>query len=270
MYVRQPAVAGRFYPDTREELVRSIDEFLEPAKHQRIKALGIIAPHAGYVYSGHVAGAVYTRVDLPQRNIVLCPNHTGLGTPLSIMKNGAWRTPLGDMQIDQELSDALMNQDRDLEEDNAAHRFEHAVEVQLPFMQHIGGADVQFVPITIGTSDFGSLEKLGRAMAKVIQERYRGTLIIASSDMNHYESDAITRVKDRKAIDQVIAMNPRGLYDVVRQESISMCGYGPAVAMLTAAKLLGAQQAELLKYATSADVSLDFDRVVGYAGIVVA
>ena len=266
---RQPAVAGRFYPDTREELVRSIDEFLEPAKHQRIKAIGIIAPHAGYMYSGHVAGAVYTRLDLPQRIIVLCPNHTGLGTPLSIMKSGAWRTPLGDIHIDQDMCEALMIEDRDLEDDSAAHRFEHAVEVQLPFMQRIGGK-LRFVPITIGTSDFGSLEKLGRAMAKVIQERYRGTLIIASSDMNHYESDAITRVKDRKAIDQVIAMNPRGLYDVVRQESISMCGYGPAVAMLTAAKLLGGQRAELLKYATSADVSLDFDRVVGYAGIVVA
>ncbi len=151
-----------------------------------------------------------------------------------------------------------------------AHRFEHAVEVQLPFMQQIGGTEVKFVPITIGTSSFDPLEKLGHAIAKVIQEIDPATLIIASSDMNHYESDSITRIKDRKAIDQVIAMNPGGLYDVVRRENISMCGYGPAVSMLTAAKLLGAQRAELVKYATSADVSLDFDRVVGYAGVLVA
>jgi AmmeMemoRadiSam system protein B len=221
------------------------------------------------MYSGHVAGAVYARVDLPQRNIVLCPNHTGLGTPLSIMTNGAWRTPLGDMQIDEEICTALMDADRDLEEDTAAHRFEHAVEVQIPFLQHIGGAAVRFVPITIGTNHFEDLEQLGNAIAKVIQEVAPGTLIIASSDMNHYESDAITRVKDRKAIDQVLAMNPRGLYDVVQREKISMCGYGPTVSMLTAAKLLGAKQAEMVKYATSGDVSLDFDHVVGYAGIVV-
>ena len=221
------------------------------------------------MYSGHVAGAVYARVDLPQRNIVLCPNHTGLGVPLSIMKSGAWETPLGDVPIDEELCDALMRADPHLEDDTHAHRSEHAIEVQLPFMQHIGGASVQFVPITIGTSNFQRLEELGRAIASVVEKIERTTLIIASSDMNHYESDAITRVKDRKAIDQVLAMNPQGLYEVVQREKISMCGYGPSVSMLTAAKLLGATRAELVKYATSGDVSLDFEHVVGYAGMMV-
>ena len=136
-------------------------------------------------------------------------------------------------------------------------------------MQHIGGASVQFVPITIGTSNFQRLEELGRAIASVVEKIERTTLIIASSDMNHYESDAITRVKDRKAIDQVLAMNPQGLYEVVQREKISMCGYGPSVSMLTAAKLLGATRAELVKYATSGDVSLDFEHVVGYAGMMV-
>lgn len=267
--VRQPAVAGRFYPGEADTLDQSISEFLQPANQQRSKALGLLVPHAGYMYSGHVAGAVYARIDLPQRNIVLCPNHTGFGTPLSIMTSGAWRTPLGDMQIDEELCAALMEEDDDLENDTSAHRLEHAIEVQIPFMQHIGGTSVRFVPITIGTSHFGHLEDLGRALAKVVREVVPGTLIIASSDMNHYESDAVTRVKDRKAIDQVLAMNPRGLYDVVQRENISMCGYGPTVSMLTAAKLLGASKAELIKYATSGDVSLDFDHVVGYAGIVV-
>ena len=185
------------------------------------------------------------------------------------MTTGAWRTPLGEMQIDEALCTALMDEDSDLEEDSSAHRFEHAIEVQIPFMQHIGGESVRFVPITIGTSHFGHLEDLGRAIAKVIQKVAPGALIIASSDMNHYESDAITRAKDRKAIDQVLAMNPRGLYDVVQRENISMCGYGPTVSMLTAAKLLGATRAELVKYATSGDVSLDFSHVVGYAGLLV-
>ena len=267
--IRQPAVAGRFYPAEPDTLTESIREYLEPANQPHIKPIGVVVPHAGYMYSGHVAGAVYSHIDLPQRNIVLCPNHTGFGTPLSIMTAGAWKTPLGEMQIDEEICAALMDEDPDLEEDTSAHRFEHAIEVQIPFMQYIGGQQVRFVPITIGTSHFGHLEDLGRAIAKVVQEIAPRTLIIASSDMNHYESDAITRVKDRKAIDQVLAMNPRGLYDVVQRENISMCGYGPTVSMLTAAKLLGAQKAELVKYATSGDVSLDFDHVVGYAGIVV-
>src|SRR5207245_595360 len=150
------------------------------------------------------------------------------------------------------------------------HRSEHAIEVQLPFLQHIGGTSTRFVPITIGTSNLDRLEELGRAIAGVLQDLNQNTLIIASSDMNHYESDAITRVKDKKAIDRILAMDPPGLYHVVREESISMCGYGPAVAMLTAAQLLGATRAELKKYATSGDVSLDFDHVVGYAGLIVS
>ena len=267
--VRQPAVAGRFYPAEPDKLARSIREFLEPVPRQIVKATGIVVPHAGYMYSGHVAGAVYACIDLPQRNIVLCPNHTGLGEPLSIMRRGAWQTPLGDMQIDEELCTALMDADAHLEDDVSAHRLEHSLEVQLPFMQHIGGTSVRFVPITVGTNDLGWLEELGRAIAKVIGEAAAPVLIIASSDMNHYESDTITRVKDRKAIEQILAMDPQGLYYVVGREQISMCGYGPTVAMLTASKLLGATRAEVVKYATSGDVSLDFDHVVGYAGMIV-
>jgi MEMO1 family protein len=270
--VRRPAVAGRFYPSEPDALAASIRDYLEPVP-QPVKALGVIVPHAGYMYSGHVAGAVYARLDLPPRSIILCPNHTGLGTPLSIMKQGAWQTPLGDMQIDEELSEALMAADPYLQDDASAHRLEHAIEVQVPFLQHIqqiGGASGRFVPITIGTSNWGRLEQLGGAMASVLRDAGQSTLIIASSDMNHYESDAVTRVKDKKAIDRILALDAPGLYDVVRRENISMCGYGPAVAMLTAANLLGARRAELVKYATSGDVSLDFDHVVGYAGLVIS
>jgi len=163
-----------------------------------------------------------------------------------------------------------MQADADLEDDIDAHRYEHAIEVQLPFLQYIGGSSVQFVPITVGTINLQRLKALGRAIAKVIQTVAPQALIVASSDMNHYESDAVTRVKDSKAIDQILAMNPEGLYEVVGRENISMCGYGPAVVMLTAANILGVSKAELVRYATSGEASLDFDHVVGYAGIIVS
>ena len=267
--IRKSAVSGRFYPANPDELRNVLNGFFEPIQ-PRSKVIGVVVPHAGYIYSGHVAGAVYSRIELPLRNIVLCPNHTGRGTPLSIMKSGSWQTPLGQMQIDEELSSELMKADPSLEADIAAHQFEHAIEVQLPFMQQMARSSVRFVPITLGTSHLERLQALGHSIAKVVQAIAPDALIIASSDMNHYESDAITRVKDHKAIDQILALNPEGLHEVVRRENISMCGYGPTVAMLTAAKTLGASKAELVKYATSGDVSLDFDHVVGYAGIMVS
>jgi len=264
--IRKPAVAGRFYPANSKDLLSELKKFVPP-NDQPSKAIGVIVPHAGYMYSGHVAGAVYSEVKVPPRNIVLCPNHTGRGVPLSIMRSGEWETPLGNMRIDEELCTALMEADPNLEDDTVAHQFEHSLEVQLPFIRHVGGADVTFVPITVGTGSWTHLSNLGRAIAAVVEKVAPDALIIASSDMNHYESDAITRVKDRKAIDRVVELDALGLYDVVEQEDISMCGYGPATAMLTAARNLGASKADLVKYATSADVSGDFDRVVGYAGM---
>jgi len=266
--LRRPAVAGRFYPAEPGELVKAIEGYIHPAE-QRIQAIGIVVPHAGYMYSGHVAGAVYSCVELRSSNILLGPNHTGLGPPLSIMRSGAWLTPLGELEIDQAVCASLIAADPQLADDAQAHRFEHALEVQLPFLQHLAASSVKFAPITIGTGNWQRLEALGQAIATVLAKADQRVLIIASSDMNHYESDAVTRIKDRKAIEQILAMDPQGLYDVVRRENISMCGYGPAVAMMTAAKLLGARKAELVKYATSGDVSGDFDRVVGYAGLLI-
>jgi AmmeMemoRadiSam system protein B len=220
------------------------------------------------MYSGHVAGAVFARTEVPQCCIVLCPNHTGIGTPLSIMSEGAWETPLGSVPIDSALAASLMQRFPALQEDSAAHRAEHAAEVELPFLQ-LRQPDLRFVPIAIGTGRFEPLEQLGIAIANVIAVQRQAVLIVASSDMNHYESDAVTRVKDHRAIERILVLDARGLYDVVTQQDISMCGFGPAVAMLTAARELGAKSAELVKYATSGDVSGDRERVVGYAGIVV-
>jgi len=265
--VRHPAVAGQYYPRNPENLRAEIESFTD-LKAQPIAALGCVAPHAGYMYSGHVAGAVYARLQLPETFIIMCPNHTGMGTPLSIMSDGEWETPLGHAIIDSELAAELKARFPGLSEDAGAHRHEHAIEVQLPFLQ-ARLPQFTFVPIAIGTSRFEALHGLGEAIGNTIASAGRRVLIIASSDMNHYEPDRLTREKDARAIEPILALAPRALYEVVTTENISMCGYGPAVAMLTAARILGAKSAELIKYATSGDVSGDRDHVVGYAGIAV-
>lgn len=265
--VRHAAVAGRFYPKDRDTLRRDVQSYLSTQK-AATPALGCVVPHAGYIYSGAVAGAVYAQVDLPQRCIVLCPNHTGKGRPLAIMSSGDWETPLGQAPIDSPLAVALKGRFPLLTEDADSHRSEHAIEVELPFLQ-VRRPDFTFVPIALGTGQFEILEKLGEAVADAVQTQNERVLIVASSDMNHYENDAATRIKDHKAIDRMLALDARGLFEVVMKEEISMCGFGPAVVMLTATKRLGATSAELIKYATSGDVSGDRDMVVGYAGIVV-
>jgi MEMO1 family protein len=265
--VRAPAVAGRFYPANPAKLLADVESYLSPPQ-ERAKAIGCIVPHAGYIYSGQVAGAVFSRLQIPASCIVLCPNHTGLGHPLAIVKDGAWRTPLGEIPIDSELAAKLLQAFPALVEDSAAHRSEHAIEVELPFLQ-VAKPGVNFVPIAVGTGNLMLLEYLGEAMATVVTDCDAPVLMIASSDMNHYEDDATTRVKDRKAIEQILALNARRLHETVVNESISMCGFGPAVAMLTAAKRLAATKADLVDYATSGDVSGDQETVVGYAGIIV-
>jgi AmmeMemoRadiSam system protein B len=266
--VRPAAVAGKFYPGDPKKLAASVRSYMV-ADQQPEMVLGCVVPHAGYMYSGHVAGAVYARVRVSRRCIVLCPNHTGLGTPLSMMTRGAWQTPLGDVGIDVELADALMQEFPLLTDESLAHRTEHAIEVQLPFLQTLRSG-IRFVPIALGTRQFDVLEGLGFAIADVLSGIDEPVLVIASSDMNHYESDPVTRVKDEKAIEQILALDARGLYDVVMQEEVSMCGFGPTIAMLTAARQRGATQGDLVKYATSGDVSGDRQMVVGYAGIVVS
>jgi AmmeMemoRadiSam system protein B len=270
--LRRSAVAGRFYPGDPDDLRAEARGYLSqasPADQAPLRALGCIAPHAGYMYSGHVAGAVFARVQVPRRCIVLCPNHTGMGRALAIMSEGAWQTPLGDVPIDAELAEDMKRSFPALQEDSAAHRAEHAAEVELPFLL-LRQSELRFVPIAVGTGQFEMLEQLGKALADVIAAQKDPVLIVASSDMNHYESDAVTRVKDHRAIERILTLDPRGLFDVVSQQNISMCGFGPAVAMLTAARRLGARLAELVKYATSGDVSGDRETVVGYAGVVIS
>ena len=265
--IRHAAVAGRFYPAHAEILARDLSQYVRPAP-RRLQALGCLVPHAGYMYSGHVAGAVYGALELPSTYVILCPNHTGRGAPLAMYAEGEWETPLGRVAVDRELAAQLRTACPSLSEDALAHAGEHSLEVQLPFLQRLTPG-FTFVPVAIGVGSFAPLENLGEALARVLPAWPRPVLIVASSDMNHYEDDHTTRLKDQKAIDALLALDARALYDVVRRQNISMCGFGPAVAMLTAARRLGADRAELIRYATSGDISGDRSAVVGYAGIAV-
>lgn len=265
--IRPAAVAGRFYPSDPIRLRNQIDE-LTVGAGDKGSALACMVPHAGYVYSGHVAGAVYGSLNLPSRFILLGPRHYPQGERLAMLSEGLWETPLGAASMDAPLAADLKKAFPLLREDAVAHAPEHSLEVQLPFLLRSVG-NFTFAPVLIGVDRFDTLETLGHAVANVVQKQSDAVMIIASSDMNHRESDAITRAKDRRAIDAILALDAQRLYDTVRRESISMCGYGPAVAMLTAARDMGATSAKLVRYATSADVNGDYDDVVGYAGIAI-
>jgi AmmeMemoRadiSam system protein B len=263
--LRLPAVAGRFYPDNPEELTALVREYAKPqpdTKPQQVKAC--LVPHAGYRFSGHVAGAVFSRIALPQKIIILGVRHFPRGESLAILSSGAWRTPLGDAPVDEALAAVLKNECPILREDRVAHSAEHSLEVQLPFLQVLSPG-FTFAPLALGTVRFDDLVAVGEALARVLAANPE-VLLLTTSDLNHYENDATTRLKDKKAIDQILALNPLGLYDVCRNEGISMCGLGPAVAMLIALRARAARQAELVRYATSADISGDSSSVVGYAG----
>jgi AmmeMemoRadiSam system protein B len=274
--IRPPAVAGTFYPSDSRELARQIDEYANaataaPAAGAKIAARGCVAPHAGYMYSGQVAGAVYASIEIPARCILLGPRHYPRGEAMAILTEGSFTTPLGEAEIDSALARELAYACPRLREDSVAHEREHSLEVQIPFLQRLAG-DFRFVPVVLATDRYPVIEELGHAIARVVAGRNQqgeSVLVIASSDMNHYESDAITRAKDERAIAHILALDPRGLYDTVRGEQISMCGYAATVAMLVAVRELGATGARVVRYATSADINGDRERVVGYAGIVI-
>ena len=266
MTTRMPAVAGRFYPGSKQALLAELGRYVSAESEPR-RAFGLMAPHAGYMYSGPVAGAVYAAAEIPGRLVILCPNHTGHGRGLAMMGDGAWHTPLGDVPVDEPLAAELAARLPELEADEFAHRFEHSLEVQLPFLQYRREA-FHFVPICIGTSRLETLLRLGDALAGAVQAAGEPVLLVASSDMTHYESARQASRKDHLAIRCLEALDPEGLARTVREEEISMCGWGPAVAVAQACKKLGATRGELVRYATSGDVTGDMGSVVGYAGMI--
>ncbi|HXN64844.1 MAG TPA: AmmeMemoRadiSam system protein B [Candidatus Acidoferrales bacterium] len=266
--VRQPAVAGRFYAADPVALGDEVRQLISSAQAvSKSAAIACLVPHAGYVYSGGVAGAVYARLAIPNRVLILGPRHFPRGADLAINRSGVWQTPLGAAEIDAELGDLLAKAFPRLVDDVRAHQTEHSLEVQIPFLQMLAPG-FRFVPIAIGTSDLATLEGLGNAIAEALVQIAEPVLMVASSDMNHYEEDGVTRAKDRRAIDRLLALDALGLYQTVRGEGITMCGYAAATAMLVAACQRGAKSAELVKYATSGDVFGDREEVVGYAGMV--
>lgn len=263
---RSPAVAGQFYYGTAKKLTHQVEQYIDQNARKE-KAIGIVAPHAGLIYSGPVAGAVYSSIDFPATFILLGPNHTGLGAQISLMESGEWEIPTGTVLIDDKISYRIAKNVPEVTKDAHAHLFEHCLEVQLPFILYFSKR-VKIVPIVILSATIDACKALGKGIAGAVREAGYPVVVAASSDMSHYVQDDIARQKDKKAIDRIVSLDPEGLYEIVLREKISMCGYLPVTAMLFAVKALGAQSARLVRYATSAEISGDYDHVVGYAGIV--
>lgn len=265
--IRHPAVAGQFYPGTPKELDLAVRRLTQDLP-DRITAKGVVVPHAGYVYSGAVAGEVFSSVEIPVSHIVFCPNHTGVGAEVAIMSRGSWRMPWGDVPIDEGLAGRLLKASLLVSEDRSAHGREHSLEVQLPFLRRFRES-FRFVPIALGRLSITDCRSLGEAVAGVLRDEQSPPLLIASSDMTHYETDASARTKDQKAISRILALDPEGLYRTVRSERITMCGVIPTLVVMFAALSLGATEARLIRYSTSGDVSGDRSQVVGYAGMAI-
>jgi AmmeMemoRadiSam system protein B len=265
---RTPAVAGKFYPENSVELEKKIAGHLGDLSKNKRKAIGVVSPHAGLIYSGDVAGAVYSRIEIPETVILLGPNHTGQGDTISVMTKGLWSMPMGDIAIDEELATLLCKETPIAKPNFSAHQFEHSLETQLPFLQYLKKS-FRIVPICLKKVDFSICKKLSEGIVKALEQTEKSVLIIASSDMTHFESHKVAKEKDIKAIAKIENRDALGLYETVQQEQISMCGVNPVTVMLLCCEKRGAQKAELIEYKTSGEVNGDKNRVVGYAGVIV-
>ncbi|OAG26899.1 AmmeMemoRadiSam system protein B [Thermodesulfatator autotrophicus] len=265
--IRMPAVAGRFYEANPELLRQEIESYLDPTAPKEA-AIGAVCPHAGYMFSGHVAGAVYSRLIIPDTVVILGPNHTGLGHPAAVMAKGTWQMPFGPVAIDENLAGLILQESQVLSHDVEAHLYEHSLEVQVPFLQYLN-PEVSIVPICISHLPYEALEDIGLALAKGIAAYDKPVLIVISTDMSHYVPHEVAKQKDALAIEKIMELDALGLLEVVTREKISMCGVFPAAAGIIASRALGAKGAKLIKYATSGEVSGDFYQVVGYAGLII-
>lgn len=268
--VREPVVAGYFYPAQKSNLLTMLKRFIDTGAEQELcKAL--VSPHAGYIYSGPTAGATFSRAVIPETVILLGPNHTGYGEPYSVASYDSWITPLGEIEVDKNITGMLVETSRYLHEDEVAHIREHSIEVQLPFLQFLR-RDVKIVPIVLsGYVDDPAWYDIGESIARVLNlnNRENNVLIVASSDMTHYEEQEQAQEKDNYAIQAILSLNEDILSQRIQEKNITMCGYGPVIVSIIAAKNLGADRAELVKYTTSGETSGDYSQVVGYAGILI-
>lgn len=274
MPIRKPVVAGRFYPADQNALQKEIKHYLEAGKQLQPeniqgartgKLWAAMLPHAGYVFCGSVIGAVLSGQKLPENIVILCPNHTGYGTPLSVWPDGEWITPLGDVPINQKMTQEILDTDCGFQADMHAHLREHSIEVLLPFLKTIC-PDLKIVPICVGTANPHVLQKAATGLADVLSKNSNAGIVV-SSDMNHYENERETIDKDEAALRQVISMNPEGLLEVTVRKNISMCGVAPMALALMTARILEGITPQFIGHTTSGQASGDHDHVVGYAGV---
>lgn len=264
---RQSVVAGQFYPGRADELRRTVEGYLT-GEQPPCPAIGMMVPHAGYVYSGAIAGQTFSRVEIPSTVVLLGPNHTGYGSQLAVFPSGSWSTPLGEAEIDAGLAARVIEECPGAKADDLAHRFEHSLEVQIPFIQ-VKSPTARIVPICVGHSNLDSLLAFGEALGRVLETTPGKILLVGSSDMTHYESAETARQQDMKALKKILELDPDGLYHLILTERISMCGVFPMVALLAAARHLGAIKGALVHYGNSGDVTGDQAEVVGYAGVII-
>jgi MEMO1 family protein len=264
--IRNPYVAGYFYPGSASELKATIAKYVDKDAPKE-EVVGLLVPHAGYQYSGPVTGATISRIKFKDTFIIIGPSHSGLGKPYSVMPEGTWKTPLGNVEVDSELARKIIAVSKYLREDYQAHQEEHAVEVQIPFLQYFK-PDVRIVPIILAHAEAAVYKEIGKDIARAIKELNREAVILASGDMTHYETRASASSKDNKAVEAMLELNEDELTRRYQKLSISMCAYGPVVCLISAAKELGATGAELVKYQTSGDITGETEAVVGYAGVI--
>jgi AmmeMemoRadiSam system protein B len=271
--IRMPAVAGQFYPADSQEAAEELDRIIQPTDAPR-HAIAIVVPHAGWKYSGRTAGKVYSNVHIPDRVILIGPNHRDVGSPYAVYDSGSWHTPVGPVCIAEPLAAELLDHCELLAEDPKAHGTEHSLEVQVPMLLRLN-PQVQIVPILIGggwpeAGGCAELRLIGQAIAEIVREYGRPVLLIASTDLNHYEDQTTSHIKDKLVLDAVAKLDEDGLMQRVKDVGVSMCGVAPTYVVLVAAKKLGARSAELIDYRTSGDVTGNFASVVGYGGVVIA
>ncbi|HEY3360555.1 MAG TPA: MEMO1 family protein [Methanosarcina sp.] len=264
--MRQPAVAGQFYPLRSENLEEELKKCFEGLEIRERNILGAVCPHAGYVYSGKIAAHVYAVLPKADTYVLFGPNHTGYGSPVSVSME-TWKTPLGTLEVDRELAEGLLGSIIDADE--LGHRYEHSIEVQLPFLQYRFDQDFKILPICLGMQDEETAIEVGNLIANLVLESGKKVTFIASSDFTHYQPANLAREIDNEIIESILDLDISGIYERLYRRNASVCGYGPISAMLIASQKLGANRAELLNYSNSGDVSGDMNAVVGYAAIIV-
>ncbi|MCL5409105.1 MAG: AmmeMemoRadiSam system protein B [Candidatus Omnitrophica bacterium] len=266
--IRNPVVDGYFYPADKPSLLKMLKEYIKPFKEKH-QAISVICPHAGYIYSGRIAGSIYGRIEIPDNVIILGPNHHGFGEPFAVMEEGVWKTPLGDVEINKILAGKIIENSKYLQTDTLAHNQEHSLEVQVPFLQYIK-SNIKIVPIVLsGALDSVAWDEIGNAISQGIKDYNEKVLIVASSDFTHYETQQTAEENDKYAMEAIISLNEDLFIERIAEKDISICGYGSIITAIIASKNLGAKNVEIIDYKTSGDITGDYQQVVGYAGIII-